>query len=462
MESGLIPSSRITASTTLDADHQSFHGRLGTILGKGAWCSDDQNGQQFLQVELEAPYRIMAFAIQGKHPLSDDAIGLAWVTTYSVSIKQRGGRTWKFINNETNTTMVFAGNTEHNLTVKNVLSKPFTAKSIRVHPVTWYNKICLRLELYGSPGPIVFITVDNCQRKIGIEMSGIYNDSLKASSSLGPDFRPWFARLNGRMGGGAWCSRVNDKKEFLQVNLPHLHNISAVIIQGRAGKEEAWVTKLSVEYSLDGNRWERHSENNSDNYLKLNTQVFNGNTASDSVAEIILTSPIYAKYIRLRPVQWHTHVCMRVELRGCPGKTFFPLGMSIYKIPDSAITASSYTDPYTRPEMARLHSARGHGAWCADANDSSPYIQVDLKTPHRLGFVSTQGQLDKNSWVQKFTISYRLEDQDWEPYGQAFSGNIDANTVVKNALNKSIEARFIRIHPVSWNRRACTRLEIYG
>ena len=45
---------------------------------------------------------------------------------------------------------------------------------------------------------------------------------------------------------------------------------------------------------------------------------------------------------------------------------------------------------------------------------------------------------------------------------QAFYGNADRNTVVKQELEPPIVARFLRIYPVKYNGRPALRLELYG
>ncbi|EDO43193.1 predicted protein, partial [Nematostella vectensis] len=138
------------------------------------------------------------------------------------------------------------------------------------------------------------------------------------------------------------------------------------------------------------------------------------------------------------------------------------VGLSNYMIQDEAMTASSYMDPYTRPEMARLHTARGHGAWCANMSDIRPYLQIDLRSQYDIGFIAIQGQKNKEAWVEEFKISYRQLDQDWITYDKTFSGNNDSNSVVKHSFKASVWVQLLRVHPIKWKVKACLRLEIYG
>ncbi len=93
-----------------------------------------------------------------------------------------------------------------------------------------------------------------------------------------------------------------------------------------------------------------------------------------------------------------------------------PLGMQSGAIPDSSITASSYLrhdDGDRVPHNARLGGPR---FWANGAGN--PWIQVDLKEPHTLTGIQTEGNYNNdeyNFWVQEITLksgmrSYSLSD----------------------------------------------------
>lgn len=52
-------------------------------------------------------------------------------------------------------------------------------------------------------------------------------------------------------------------------------------------------------------------------------QYFPGSRDKDSVRTQPINPPIIAKFIRLRPRGWRSHICMRVEFYGCPAGTNF-------------------------------------------------------------------------------------------------------------------------------------------
>ncbi|XP_078365169.1 retinoschisin-like [Oculina patagonica] len=149
-----------------------------------------------------------------------------------------------------------------------------------------------------------------------------------------------------------------------------------------------------------------------------------------------------------------------------------PLGMESRAILDSWITASSEDTLVYRAELARLHnkpSAYGAGGWAGKLDDYNPWLQVDLQQTTRVTGIATQGRGDFNQWTKTYKLQYgedgliftfyrRIGDQS----DTVFLGNTDKDTVVSHDLNPIIEARYIRVRPIDWNRRVALRMELYG
>ena len=49
----------------------------------------------------------------------------------------------------------------------------------------------------------------------------------------------------------------------------------------------------------------------------VNLKVFDGNTESHTVVSHVLDPPIIARFVRIRPVTWNSHISMRAEFFGC-------------------------------------------------------------------------------------------------------------------------------------------------
>ena len=83
------------------------------------------------------------------------------------------------------------------------------------------------------------------------------------------------------------------------------------------------------------------------------------------------------------------------------------------KIPDSALTASSFTRNGLDPRYARLHSAT---SWSAGINNRSQWLQVDLGMETSIKKIATQSKRDSLHRVTTYEISSRVDEGEWEPY----------------------------------------------
>ena len=85
MHSERIPDEHITASSWLNSEYMPYYGRLGTNIGHGAWCAAANDINQFLEIDLRIEHLINGIITEGKHRLSSDELGEAWVTEFMIS-----------------------------------------------------------------------------------------------------------------------------------------------------------------------------------------------------------------------------------------------------------------------------------------------------------------------------------------------------------------------------------------
>ena len=90
-------------------------------------------------------------------------------------------------------------------------------------------------------------------------------------------YAPARARLNlqgSSKGYGAWCSKTNDGKQWLQIDFGELVQVTKVATQGQQDGNH-WVTKFTLSYSMDGIHWAEYKENSvtwvSDNHQLLHS-----------------------------------------------------------------------------------------------------------------------------------------------------------------------------------------------
>eukprot|EP00961_Rhodomonas_salina_P091646 1233759-Rhodomonas_salina.1 len=126
----------------------------------------------------------------------------------------------------------------------------------------------------------------------------------------------------------------------------------------------------------------------------------------------------------------------------------------VYDVPYSGHTYSSSlnnADVGTDYTAARLDSPT---SWVSASypGTTDEWLQMDLEQPVHVAGVATKGRGDSDRWTTSFTVQSSLNLVDWTPVDNAFvfAGNFDRDTLVENYFSRPILARYIRIHPLTW------------
>ncbi|XP_071801329.1 retinoschisin-like [Asterias amurensis] len=155
--------------------------------------------------------------------------------------------------------------------------------------------------------------------KLGLEDGSIPDASLSASSNYKGHQNSITAgcRLNKRPTGtniGAWTPNVKDTNQWIQVDLDNPTYVTGVLTQGRFDDAAAtqWVTKYKVQFEPPSPACLIDVKDQLGQ-----TQIFNGNTNKNGIEERRFFKPVLAVKIRIAPVEWNNHICLRFELLGC-------------------------------------------------------------------------------------------------------------------------------------------------
>ena len=100
----------------------------------------------------------------------------------------------------------------------------------------------------------LFVSERFYDRPIGLQNYRIKNAAITASSQWDQNHAPWLARLHRSRRGrfmGAWSSRRNDYKQWLQVDMGRSMKVTGIATQGRQDADQ-WVTAYYVYISSDG------------------------------------------------------------------------------------------------------------------------------------------------------------------------------------------------------------------
>nr|XP_045001328.1 lactadherin isoform X2 [Jaculus jaculus] len=144
-----IPDRRITASSTyktwgLPAFAWYPHLARLDMQGKfNAWTAQSNTDSEWLQVDLGSEKQVTGIITQGARDFGH----IQYVASYKVAYSNDGVKWTEY--EEQGSSKVFIGNSDNYSHKKNVFETPFVARYVRVLPVTWHNRITLRLELLG-------------------------------------------------------------------------------------------------------------------------------------------------------------------------------------------------------------------------------------------------------------------------------------------------------------------------
>ncbi|MBN3303048.1 XLRS1 protein, partial [Amia calva] len=149
-----------------------------------------------------------------------------------------------------------------------------------------------------------------------------------------------------------------------------------------------------------------------------------------------------------------------------------PLGFESGAVMSDQISCSNedqYTGWYSSwmSSKARLNSQGFGCAWLSKFQDSSQWLQIDLKEVKVISGILTQGRCDADEWMTKYSVQYRTDENlNWIYYkdqtgnNRVFYGNSDRSSSVQNLLRPPIVAQYIRLLPLGWHTRIAIRMEL--
>jgi hypothetical protein len=376
------------------------------------------------------------------------------------------GGDWKYYT-EGGDRKVFTGNYDRNTAVQQVFKDPIQARYVRFVVEGFSGYPVMRVELFG-------VGTDNgggiTGAPLGLSTGSIKDDAFTASSAHGNNwsyYGPQFSRLNSQQNFGGWIPNFNRPGEWIQVDLGKVTDVGGIATQGRA-HGSYWVKTYTLLYSKDGETWVPYGRNAGE------TDTIIGNDDYFTVVKHELKD-FKARYVRLQVESfengWPT---LRWELYSPEApqhRLGGPLGISDFRVADSALTASSAHGnnwDYYGPRHARLYGGGPWGGWIPNVNAAGEWVQADLGRVYEVAGVATQGRRWGSYWVRSYVLAYSQDGKEWAFYSMdgeqtVFDGNDNYNTVNRHVLQAPFLARYVRIIVRSFaNGWPTLRFELYG
>ncbi|EDO41304.1 predicted protein, partial [Nematostella vectensis] len=390
-----VPDSAITARRVFSSQYGTAKARLNVGGLHSSWCSLRPYENEWLQIDLGTLKTVNKVATQGIiHHYH------AYVTRFTLGYSRNGAYWMDYHQN--NTTKTFDGNVNGKDVKEHLLVPTLAARLVRFNLLKYVGHLCMRVDLYGLYLCVsMFAAALDCPYALGLEDGRVPDSALSASSFIAP-YDATRARLNG---ASSWTALDNDKNQWLQVDWSDVATVTGLATQGGSNGAQ-WVLKYQLSYSDRGEGWVEYRDAGF-----ITPKTFDGNVNGKDVKEHLLVPTLAARLVRFNLLEYVGHLCMRVDLYGlylcvsmfaaaldCP----YALGLEDGRVPDSALSASSFIAPYDATR-ARLNGA---SSWTALDNDKNQWLQVDWSDVATVTGLATQGGSNGAQWVLKYQLSY--------------------------------------------------------
>uniref|UniRef100_A0A8C6R014 Coagulation factor VIII n=1 Tax=Nannospalax galili TaxID=1026970 RepID=A0A8C6R014_NANGA len=306
MASGSIRDFQITAS----GQYGQWAPNLARLHHSGsinAWSTNEPFS--WIKVDLLTPMIIHGIQTQGARQKFSSLYISQFIIMYSLD-----GKKWlTYRGNSTGTLMVFFGNVDSSGIKHNIFNPPIIARYIRLHPTHYSIRSTLRMELIGCD-------LNSCSIPLGMESKVISDEQITASSYFTNIFATWSpsqARLHLQGRTNAWRPKVNNPKEWLQVDLRKTMKITGIITQGvKSLLTSMFVKEFLISSSQDGHHWTLLFHNGK-------VKVFQGNRDSFTPMVNSLDPPLLTRYLRIHPRIWEHQIALRLEILGCEAQQLY-------------------------------------------------------------------------------------------------------------------------------------------
>ncbi|XP_019729576.1 milk fat globule EGF and factor V/VIII domain containing b isoform X4 [Hippocampus comes] len=313
MEGGGVAESQISASSVRYTflGLQRWGPELARLNMKGlvnAWSPAPHDRNPWLQVNLQRKMRLTGIVTQGA-----SRVGTAeFVKAFKVASSLDGKTYTVYRTEDQSKDQIFSANLDNDGTKTNVFDPPVVAQYVRIIPVVCRKACTLRLELVGCE-------LNGCSEPMGMKSRLVSDQQITASST----FRTWgieaftwyphYARLDKQGKTNAWTAATNSKSEWLQVDLQSPKKLTGIITQGAKDFGAVqFVSAFKLAHSDDGQSWSIVKDESTEN-----DKIFPGNSDNNVHKKNLFEPPLFARFVRILPWEWHERITLRMELLGC-------------------------------------------------------------------------------------------------------------------------------------------------
>ena len=105
-----------------------------------------------------------------------------------------------------------------------------------------------------------------------------------------------------------------------------------------------------------------------------------------------------------------------------------------------------------------FNPSSGDGGWCANFGQQNHWVQIDA--PKEVFWNKIETKARGSWWVKNYNLKYSNDGATWNDYpGGTFTGNSDSTSIKANVLEEPINARMIRICPLTYSSHTAMQFE---
>lgn len=472
-----------------------FSSQVGTpdarLNSPGGWLAQRSSEGQYMQWDTGMVQSIIGVVTQG-HRTEDK-----WVTSYKVSVSVDGS-SWRWVQ----CGAAFDANSDRNSKIETHFHEPAMARHVRIYPITWQGGIGMRA------GAVVCERACNMASGDAPALDYKFQLSLVSATGGPPMQAAWgegsFYRDRGGTGDYAYqfsegeglevdiTRCINGTSAYTVMLWAKLNSVDGAfrrVMTSRGwGDYGLYVNKYlqmvpagahlqCAEPLRPGNWYKIYVTRDAAGLVRLfmrgavcaeGNPPFKNNYALNHGSLILFRDDGDENTGgTLRHVQIWDHALSESEIelreecsqprRGitCPFTIVYnaPLHRTVY----SSVRGNSA--PGTGLGRGRINSGQ---AWCPATSSPEQFMQVDLGYLQNVSGIVTQGRRDADEWVASFSVRASEDGVTWTDVGCGiqFEANTNRGMKVKNAFPKPILARFLRVHPQTWQGGACMRMGV--
>ncbi|KAM4705238.1 SCO-spondin-like [Rhinophrynus dorsalis] len=161
---------------------------------------------------------------------------------------------------------------------------------------------------------------DECYRPLKISLLPDSSFTASSQQAENPASAGLLNNVNPRSELQGWSPKITEYKDlvsrppYLQIDLQKPWNLTGIVVQG-AGSPDYYVTRFSVQFSVDGQNWRDYKEEFSTQDPK--PKIFQGNFDGSTPVARSFARTIRARHVRVLPQHFHNGIFLRTELLGC-------------------------------------------------------------------------------------------------------------------------------------------------